>query len=97
MKTRTLATLLILVCWFVLAPSLLRAQENDWYQGQQGQWKGQRWQSTHGDQWYQGRQGHWYQDQYGWHWYGNDGDEYRQVAPSWRWYGKQQRRNPDRN
>ena len=91
MKTRTLATVVILVCSFVLAPSLLRAEENEWYQGQQGEWhqKGHSWQwkSTHGDDWYQGRQGHWYRERNGWQWYGNDGDEYRQGRNGWRWYG----------
>ena len=52
MRTRTVA-LLILICWFVLAPGLLRAADNEWYQGQQGQWqrhgKQSRWESTHGD------------------------------------------------
>ena len=61
MKTRTLATVVILICSFVLAPNVLRAEENEWYQGQQGEWhqKGHnwRWESTHGDDWYQGRQG----------------------------------------
>lgn len=92
MKTRTLATVLILISWFVLAPSSLRAEENAWYQGQQGQWhrqgKSWRWESTHGDQWYQGRQGHWYRERNGWHWYGNDGDKYRQGRNGWQWYGK---------
>src|ERR1019366_2029225 len=65
MRTRTVA-LLILICWFVLAPGLLRAADNEWYQGQQGQWqrhgKQWRWESTHGDDWYQGQQGHWYNE-----------------------------------
>ena len=67
MKTRTLATLLILSCWFVLAPSLLRAENLEWYQGQQGQWHQQgnswQWKSTHGDVYRQGS--------HGWQWYGN--------------------------
>jgi hypothetical protein len=38
MKTKTLATAMVLLCSFVLAPSLLRADPNEWYQGRQGQW-----------------------------------------------------------
>ena len=38
MKTKTLATVMILICSLVLAPSLLRADQDDWYQGRQGQW-----------------------------------------------------------
>jgi hypothetical protein len=67
MKTKTLATVAILICSLVLAPSLLRAEENEWYQGQQGQWQrhgnGWQWKSTHGDQYRQSRNG--------WQWYGN--------------------------
>ena len=99
MKTRTLAIVLILIGSFVLAPSLSRADENEWYQGQQGQWhrhgNGYQWKSTHGDQWYQGRQGHWYRERNGWQWYGNDGDEYRQGRNGWQWYGKRQKHDPD--
>jgi hypothetical protein len=95
MKTRTLATVLILICCFVLAPSLLRADENEWYQGRQGQWHRQgnswRWKSTHGDEWYQGRQGAWYQERKGWEWYGNDGAMYRQGRNGWQWYGQPQK------
>src|SRR5258708_19136418 len=38
MKTRSLAAATILLCSFVLAPSLLRADPNEWYQGRPGQW-----------------------------------------------------------
>jgi hypothetical protein len=38
MKVGTLAAIAILICSFALAPNLVRADENDWYQGQQGQW-----------------------------------------------------------
>ncbi len=96
MKTKTLATLLILAGWFALAPGSLRAQEeNQWYQGQQGKWvcSGWRWQSTHGDQWYQGRQGHWYQERNGWQFRSNDGDEYRQGANGWDWHQPKQSEN----
>jgi hypothetical protein len=91
MKTKTLAIVAILICSFLVGPNLVRADEDDWYQGQQGQWvkhgSKYRWQSTHGDEWYQGKQGHWYQDKKGWHWYGNDGDEYRQGPHGWQWSG----------
>jgi len=100
MKTTTLAAVLVLICSFVLAPSLLRADENEWYQGQQGQWQRHsnkwRWESTHGDEWFQGQQGHWYRDQYGWHWYGNDGDEYRQGHNGWQWYDHRGKHDQDR-
>ncbi len=38
MKTRTLATVVILICSLVLAPSLVRADQDDWYQGRRGHW-----------------------------------------------------------
>ena len=89
MKIGTLAAVVILICSFALAPSLVRADEDDWYQGQRGHWVHQgkkwRWESTHGDEWYEGKQGHWYQDRKGWHWIGNDGDEYREGAHGWAW------------
>jgi len=55
MKTRTLATVMILLlCSFVLAPSLLRADPNEWYQGRQGQWVREqnawRFRDTRGDE-----------------------------------------------
>jgi len=37
MRTGTLTTAVILFCSFVLAPSLLRANQDDWYQGRRGQ------------------------------------------------------------
>ncbi|HXD90526.1 MAG TPA: hypothetical protein VNU00_05650 [Candidatus Binataceae bacterium] len=89
MKTKTLAILLILAGWFALAPGSLKADENEWYQGQQGQWVHQgnrwRWESTHGDDWYQGHQGHWYKTKHGWEWYSNDGDDYVQGHNGWQW------------
>jgi hypothetical protein len=91
MKTKTLAIVAILICAFLVTPNLVRADENEWYQGQQGEWqqhgKKWRWRSTHGDEWYQGNQGHWYRDRKGWHWIGNDGDEYRQGSQGWHWSG----------
>jgi hypothetical protein len=41
-NTRTLATVFVLICSFLLAPSLLRADQDDWYQGRQGQWVHQK-------------------------------------------------------
>src|SRR5271156_4484241 len=51
MKTTTLATVLVLICSLVLAPSLLRAGQDDWYQGRKGQWVQQQnaWQFRDGD------------------------------------------------
>jgi hypothetical protein len=90
MRTRTLATVVILVCSFVLAPSLLRANQDDWYQGRRGQWIQQhnawRFRDRDGNEyrqygnswrWYNGaNQDHdWYQGRRG-HWY--------QQQNSWR-------------
>jgi hypothetical protein len=99
MKMKSL--ILILVCWFALAPGYSSAQvtvqlgtgqENDWYQGHQGQWQHQgnswQWRSTHGNDWYQGRPGAWYRDQDNWQYYGNDGYQYRQRRHVWRWYDR---------
>ena len=90
MKTGRLLLILILSCWFLAPLSLLRAEENEWYQGHQGQWRQQgkswRWTSTHGDDWYQGRQGNWYDDgRNGWEYHTNDGDEYRKRRSGWAW------------
>jgi len=89
MKTRAIATVVILLCWFALAPDLVRADDNEWYQGQQGQWQHHghswRWGSSHGDDWYQGHQGHWYQESEGPRWYSNDGGVYRRGRSGWRW------------
>jgi hypothetical protein len=82
MKTKTLAAVVILMCSFVLAPSLLRADPNEWYQGRQGQWVQQqnqwRFRDTKGDEY----------RQYGnsWAWYngrahGQEGREYHNRAP----------------
>jgi hypothetical protein len=82
MKTRTLAVVGILLCSFVLGSSLVRADQNDWYQGRQGQWVQQqnawRFRDTNGNeyrqennswQWYNGRQ------------HGPEGSEYHNRAP----------------
>ena len=38
MKRRILATAVILICCLVLASSLVRADQDDWYQGRRGHW-----------------------------------------------------------
>ena len=38
MKTKAIASALILICSFVLASSSVRADADDWYQGRRGQW-----------------------------------------------------------
>jgi hypothetical protein len=86
MKTRTLATVVILVCSFVLAPSSLRANQDDWYQGRRGQWIRQRnaWQ-------FRDRDGNEYR-QYGnsWRWYNraNQDNEWYQGRRG-HWYQHQ--------
>lgn len=91
--------ILILACWFTLAPGLSSAQvtvklgqDNDWYQGHQGNWQRQgsawQWQSTHGDDSYQGRPGAWYQGEKDWQYYDNDGDQYRNGSHGWQWYDR---------
>jgi hypothetical protein len=82
MKTRTLATAVILICSFVLASSSVRADSDDWYQGRQGHWVQQqnawRFRDTNGNvyrqqgnswQWYNGRR------------HGTEGSEYHNRAP----------------
>ncbi len=82
MKTKILATVAILGCSLMLAPSILRADQNDWYQGRQGQWVQQQrqWEfhDVNGNQyrhrgnswgWYNGRQ------------HGAEGEAYHNRAP----------------
>jgi hypothetical protein len=38
MKIRSLATVVILLCSFLLTPGFAKAQDNDWYQGRRGHW-----------------------------------------------------------
>jgi hypothetical protein len=38
MKARNLATVVTLICTFVLASSLVRADQDEWYQGRRGRW-----------------------------------------------------------
>ena len=82
MRTGTLATIVILVCSFVLAPSLLRADQDDWYQGRRGQWIQQ-----HNAWGFRDIDGNEYR-KYGnnWRWYngrfhGEEGAEYHYRAP----------------
>ena len=90
MRTGTLTTVMILFCSFVLAPGLLRANQDAWYQGRRGQWIQQHnaWcfrdrdgneyrQNGNSWRWYNGaNQDHdWYQGRRG-HWY--------QQQNSWR-------------
>ncbi len=62
LKTKTFATMVVLICSLVLAPSLLRAdQDNDWYQGRRGQWVQQqnawRFRDTNGNEYRQSGNG----------------------------------------
>jgi hypothetical protein len=41
-KRKTLATVVILICSFVLASSSVRADQDDWYQGRHGHWAQQQ-------------------------------------------------------
>jgi hypothetical protein len=82
MKTRTFLTVVILICSFVLAPSLLRADQDDWYQGRRGHWIQQqnawRFRDVDGNEYR--RSGN------SWRWYngrvhGKEGSEYHNRAP----------------
>jgi hypothetical protein len=102
MKAKTLATVLILMGWFILAPGMLKAEQDEWYQGQQGQWQRHgnswQWRGSQGDQWYQGRRGHWYQERGGWQFRADDGADYRQAQPNrWDWHGGRRQHDQDRN
>ncbi len=78
MKTKTFATVIILICSFVLAPGLLRADPNEWYQGRRGQWVQEqnawRFRDTSGDEY----------RQYGNNWRWNN--EPARVAEGDDWY-----------
>jgi hypothetical protein len=66
MKRKTLATVAILICSFVLASSSVRADQDDWYQGRHGHWVQQQ------NAWrFRDRDGNVYR-QHGnsWRWYG---------------------------
>ena len=73
MKTKTLATVIALICSLVLAPSLLRADQDDWYQGRQGQW------IQHQNAWqFRDLDGNQYRESGGsWRWY-SEAPEYNQ-------------------
>ena len=86
MRTGTLATVVILFCSFVLAPSLLRANQDDWYQGRRGQWIQQ-----HNAWRFRDRDGNEYR-QYGnsWRWYnGANRDHDWYQGRRGRWYQQQ--------
>jgi hypothetical protein len=82
MKRKTLAAVVILACSFVLASSSVKADQNDWYQGRQGQWVQQQ------NAWrFRDRDGNVYR-QHGksWQWYGGrlhgaEGAAYHNRAP----------------
>jgi len=82
MKTRTLAMVVTLICAFALAPGLVRADSDDWYQGHQGRWAQQNntWQ-------FSDRNGNVYrQHGHSWGWYngrhhGAEGSAYHNRAP----------------
>jgi hypothetical protein len=82
MKTKTLATVMILICSLVLAPSLLRADQDDWYQGRQGQWA-----QVHNQWQFRDRDGNEYRKHgNSWSWYngrhhGPAGSAYHNRAP----------------
>ena len=82
MKTRTLAMIGILICSFALAPSLVRADSDDWYQGRQG-----RWAQQHNSWRFSDSNGNVYrQHGHSWGWYngrhhGAEGSEYHNRAP----------------
>ena len=82
MKTRTLAMVGILACSFALAPSLVRADADDWYQGRKGHWVQQenawRFRDHNG--------GEYRQHGNSWRWYngrrhGEEGSAYHNRAP----------------
>jgi len=82
MKTKTLATVLVLICSLVLAPSLLRADQDDWYQGRKGQWVQQqnawRFRDSGGNEYRQhGKSWGWYNGRK----HGADGSAYHNRAP----------------
>jgi hypothetical protein len=82
MKMRTLATVFVLICSFVFAPSLLKADQDDWYQGRRGRWAQQQnsWRFRDNDGNIYRQHGH------SWGWYngrhhGAEGSEYHNRAP----------------
>ena len=82
MKTKPLTIAMILICSLMLAPSLLRADQDDWYQGRQGQWA-----QVHNEWRFRDRDGNEYR-RHGksWGWYngrrhGAEGSEYHNRAP----------------
>ena len=90
MRTRTFATVVILFCSFVLAPSLLRANQDDWYQGRRGQWIQQhnawRFRDRDGNEYRQyGNSWRWYNEANQDHdWYQGRRGRWYQLQNSWR-------------
>ncbi len=81
-KTRILATVVILICSFALSSSMVRADEDDYYQGRRGHWRQQnnawRFRDVDGNE-YRHRGN-------GWEWYngrrhGEVASEYHHRAP----------------
>jgi hypothetical protein len=82
MKTTPLATVVILICSFVLASSSVRAEQNDyWYQGRRGHWIEQQ------DAWrFRDIDGNVYrQEGNSWRWYNADPDDYWYQGRRGRW------------
>ena len=82
MKTRTLATVFVLISSLLLAPSLLRADQDDWYQGRKGQWVQQqnawRFRDSGGNEYRQhGKSWGWYNGRK----HGAEGSAYHNRAP----------------
>jgi hypothetical protein len=74
--------MLVLVSSLLLAPSLLRADQNDWYQGRKGQWVEQqnawRFRDSRGNEYRQtGKSWGWYNGRH----HGAEGREYHNRAP----------------
>jgi hypothetical protein len=82
MKTKHLASVVILISSFVLASSLVSADQDDWYQGRQGQWVQQhnawRFRDKDGNEYRQhGKSWRWYNGRL----HGAEGAEYHNRAP----------------
>jgi hypothetical protein len=82
MKTKIVATALILICSLVMASSPVRADSDDWYQGRRGHWvqrhRGWTFRDSDGGEYRQAGNG--------WRWYngrrhGAEGSEYHNRAP----------------
>jgi hypothetical protein len=92
-KARFLAIAVVLICAFVLPPSIRIAAADEWYQGQPGSWHRSgstwMWRGSQGDQWYQGQRGHWYAEPGNkWYWLSDSGATYREGPKGWYWTGQ---------